>query len=448
MKKIPRELRLLAPAGAVLFIGLAILAGFFVAGEARNARILVEYEADRIAAALLDAYRASGVLQDAEIEPRIRAFGVYRSDSTLIAGIGSVPASLDPDEATRSFRYDPNGATLTLVRPVGMGGPGAEGMMRGTPGGRGLGMMGAVPRGAGSGDGIPGTLGGRGRIAGPGGTIMLTMDISPHYRTQRLYTAATVLAPLFVAGIAAAFMLLLASNLRYRRKAGERETLARLGESARTLAHEIRNPLGAIRIQTGLLRTMLPPETARELDVIDEEAERLNMLSRRVGDFLSSPAGVPERIILDQFLRDAARRSPHPVRLDSELPRVIVCFDRELLRSVLENLVQNAAESYPERIEPRGAETRGVEIGLSLDGPSAVVMIRDRGKGIPPEHAERVFDPFFTDKIRGSGIGLALSRRFVDAAGGALTLLPRPGGGTEARVKLPAQEPPQSESSP
>jgi signal transduction histidine kinase len=440
MKKIHRELRLLAPASAVLFAGLAILAGFFVAGEARNARILVEYDADRIAAGLLDAYRAADAIPVEGLEPRIRAFGIYRPDSTLVAGIGSLPASLDIDEAMRSFRYDRTGATLTLVRPIGMGGPGMEGMMRGALGGRGLGMMAESPRGDSPRGGL---LGGRGRISGPGGTMMLTLDIVPFYRTQRLYAAATVLAPLFVAGIAAAFMLLLASNLRYRRRAEERETLARLGESARTLAHEIRNPLGAIRIQTGLLRTMLPPETAHELDVIDEEAERLNILSRRVGDFLKSPAGAPERIALDQFLRDAAQRSPHSVRLDPELPRVSVRFDRELLRSVLENLVRNAAESSPEQ----GVEAHSVEIGLSLDASSAVISIRDRGKGIPPEHAERVFDPFFTDKIRGSGIGLALSRRFVDAAGGALTLLPRPGGGTEARVRLPAEEQPPSESS-
>ena len=74
---------------------------------------------------------------------------------------------------------------------------------------------------------------------------------------------------------------------------------------------------------------------------------------------------------------------------------------------------------------------------LSREKGRVVISVRDRGKGIPPELSEKVFDPFFTDKVYGSGVGLSLSRRFVEAAGGTLTLLQRRGGGTEARVTLP-----------
>jgi len=75
------------------------------------------------------------------------------------------------------------------------------------------------------------------------------MDISAYYRSRILYRAAAVVAPAAIAVIAAVFLFLLVSNVRHRRRSQEQETLARLGESARTLAHEIRNPLGAIRIQ-------------------------------------------------------------------------------------------------------------------------------------------------------------------------------------------------------
>jgi two-component system sensor histidine kinase HydH len=79
-----------------------------------------------------------------------------------------------------------------------------------------------------------------------------------------------------------------------------------------------------------------------------------------------------------------------------------------------------------------------VEIALSREGGRITIAVRDKGKGIPGELLKKVFDPFYTDKIHGSGIGLPLARRFVEAAGGTLTLAPRTGGGTEARVVLPA----------
>ena len=268
-----------------------------------------------------------------------------------------------------------------------------------------------------------GTAGLRGRGAGNGGMFFLSMDIGAFYRTRIRYAAATVLAPLLVAGLAATFLALIASNLRYRRRAEERETLARLGESARTLAHEIRNPLGAIRIQTSLLRKKMPGGIVHELDVIDEETERLNVLARRVGDFLKSPAGTLQQIDLAEFLPDLARRFPYPVHLDAVLPRCLVAFDRDLLRSVIENLVRNAHESYGDT--PGGSP---VEITLWREEARVIITVRDRGKGIPGE---------LMDKIHGSGIGLPLARRFVEAAGGTLTLASRPGGGTEARVVLP-----------
>ena len=98
----------------------------------------------------------------------------------------------------------------------------------------------------------------------------------------------------------------------------------------------------------------------------------------------------------------------------------------------MENLVRNAHESYPD-------DAGAGEVGLALAGRKGIVVIavRDRGRGIPSDRAEKVFDPFFTDKVHGSGVGLSLSRRFVEAAGGTLTLVPRRGGGTEARITLP-----------
>jgi two-component system sensor histidine kinase AtoS len=81
-----------------------------------------------------------------------------------------------------------------------------------------------------------------------------------------------------------------------------------------------------------------------------------------------------------------------------------------------------------------------VAVSLSLHGEAAVVAIDDRGKGIADALKGKIFDPFFTDKPQGSGIGLPLARRFVEAAGGSLELESRKGGGTEARIILPLAE--------
>jgi two-component system, NtrC family, sensor histidine kinase HydH len=417
MSERPRELSFLVPAFVALFLGLALLAVFFITGESRRAQILVEYESDRTAAGLLDAWRAEQAIDPSSLDQRIRGFGIYRQDGGMIFGLGDAPPSLQPREAGAAFRYDRQARTLTLTRTLGIGGPGMPHMRRGRQP-----MMEGGPRV---------------RAPGFGGIAFLSMDISGFYRTRMLYGAATVLAPLLVAGLAAVFLGLVVSNLRYRRRAQEQETLARLGESARTLAHEIRNPLGAIRIQTGLLRKRLPPGGARELEVIDEETERLNVLSRRVGEFLKSPGGTREAVDLGEFLPGVARRFPWPVQVDAALPHWHVDFDRDLLRSVIENLVRNAWESYGEE-----RSDRFVEIALSREGQRIVISVRDCGRGIPRGMQEKVFDPFYTDKIHGSGIGLPLARRFVEAAGGTLTLAQRGGGGTEARVSLPEGETP------
>ena len=105
-----------------------------------------------------------------------------------------------------------------------------------------------------------------------------------------------------------------------------------------------------------------------------------------------------------------------------------VRFDRERLRSVLENLIKNALETVRTE-EP-------VEVRVSSTKAKVTISVLDRGEGISPEIRERIYDPFYTSKTTGSGIGLAITRRFVEAVHGSLTLSARSGGGTVAAVCL------------
>ena len=438
MKTSPNETRFLVPGFLVLFAGLAVLAVFLLVGESRRAGILVEYEADRLASSLMDSLRFTGSLDTDALDSRVRGFALYDSAGRATVRVGDAPELAAVEDARPGFSYDSPRRLLTLVRVFAMGRPDMRGMM----GPRGGGMMGPGqgpgpdlrPRpGAGQRPGSDQRPGLQGPFHGPG-ILFFSMDITAYYRQQFLYRAAAVLAPITVAGIAALFLFFLAANLRQRRRAEERETLARLGESARTLAHEIRNPLGAIRMQTGLLRRRIPALDSSPLDVIDEEVERLSVLTRRVSDFVKNPSGAPRQILVEDFLRELASRLPAPFLLSAtkDQSRAEITFDPELLRSVVENLVRNAHESYDEE-----SADRPVEVELFHEKGHVVISVLDRGRGIPPDLSEKVFDPFFTDKVHGSGVGLSISRRFVEAAGGTLTLAERRGGGTEARVTLP-----------
>jgi len=222
------------------------------------------------------------------------------------------------------------------------------------------------------------------------------------------------------------------SNKQYRETLAKQESLVNLGEAARTLTHEIKNPLSAITIQIALLKKMLPPEHKGDLQVVDLEVQRLIQLTNKVSDFLRNPLGTPEALDLPPFIETISQRFPMPVTfVPKSLVHVSIEFDADRARSVFENLLKNAMESCQGR-DPQ------VEVEISLDKRELVhVYVRDRGDGVPEGDEKKIFDPFFTTKIHGSGIGLSISRQFVKARGGNIRLYPREGGGTVAEVVLP-----------
>lgn len=221
------------------------------------------------------------------------------------------------------------------------------------------------------------------------------------------------------------------NNIRYKEMLSRQESLVSLGAAARTLAHEIKNPLSAITIQAALLRKILPEEYRGELDLVDRETARLAHLADRVNDFLKDPLGRPVVIEMRSFLEEIASLFPNKVSFArGSLERAYVRFDRDRARSVFENLVKNASESAPGR-DPQ------VEIELAARKRGKVrVAVLDRGDGLPPADKAKYFDPFFTTKIHGSGIGLSITRRFVKAAGGSVSIKPREGGGARVEVLL------------
>ncbi|HUW41659.1 MAG TPA: HAMP domain-containing sensor histidine kinase [Rectinemataceae bacterium] len=260
--------------------------------------------------------------------------------------------------------------------------------------------------------------------------VYLEISESGYWRQRRVqaFLLPVVEAALLV--LVAFVRSLVLRNGEYRRRIEEQRNLVILGTAASTLAHEIKNPLLSIRLQTGILEKTAPG-ARREIDIINDEVERLSALSRRVGDYLRDPAGSARPVDAARIAAELGLRRCGRELLTERSSRAIPAFvDPERLRSILENLLQNALES--------GGSEEGIAFDIFESERRVEIDVLDRGPGVPPESRERVFDPFYTTKSRGSGIGLAICRRFALAAGGTISIEGREGGGARARLRLPA----------
>jgi PAS domain S-box-containing protein len=224
----------------------------------------------------------------------------------------------------------------------------------------------------------------------------------------------------------------------------QRERLAAVGQAAAVVSHEIRNPLGVMANALSGLRKKpsADPEVESLLAILVEEVNRLD---RIVGDLLDfarpmSPTMNPQSIewLLEDALKAAAWAQPDPARvqverrIDAGLPPAEI--DGRLVRQALLNLLVNALQAMP-----RGGT---LEVGAALEERAGRRWIRvdvaDSGPGIPAEVLPRVFEPFFTTRASGTGLGLAVVKRVVDGHGGSIEVQTVEGRGTRFVVLLAA----------
>lgn len=225
-------------------------------------------------------------------------------------------------------------------------------------------------------------------------------------------------------------------NRKYKQQLIRQESLVSLGQAARTLTHEIKNPLSAITLQLALLKRSLGKENLEDLKVIENETQRLIQLTNKVSDFLRNPLGQPEHVDLAESIQRLFPLFGNDIRwVGSSVDKAMIYFDKERLRSVFENILKNAIEACE-----GGKVDVEVEITRSKRGRFHV-FVRDRGCGIKAEDEKKIFDPFFTTKIHGSGIGLSITRQFLAAGGGELYFKKRDGGGTIVEVIIPEAVP-------
>ncbi len=226
------------------------------------------------------------------------------------------------------------------------------------------------------------------------------------------------------------------------------ERLAVLGQLAGGVGHELRNPLGAIKNATYFLNMVLgeqEPEPAVEetLEIMDQELARSERIISALLDFARARPPVWRQVDLNDVVRAALSRAA--VReapgvelvceLDRELP--VIMGDPDQLERVLGNMIRNAVQAMPEggRLTVRTFETSEVTGRLPKSG--VMVSIADTGVGIPEENLERIFEPLFTTRTKGIGLGLALAKRLVEEHSGSIEVESEVGEGSTFIVWLP-----------
>lgn len=250
-----------------------------------------------------------------------------------------------------------------------------------------------------------------------------------------------------IASVSHAFNAMSARLKEYLERAVRLEKLAVLGEFASGIAHEIRNPLAAIKTSVqALARRENDPKRAQLLEEMEGEIDRLGRVVSDLVDFgrprPPAPGVVP--------VRDLARRVSAIIEPEAQArgvhfscqgnPDLELWADPDHLQQIVLNLALNAVQATP----AEGA----VILRATAEDEQVAIEVRDTGCGIPAELLGRVSDPFFTTKTKGVGLGLSISRQLCELNGGQMTIDSAPGHGTVVRVLLPLPNPAKPNQAP
>jgi signal transduction histidine kinase len=293
------------------------------------------------------------------------------------------------------------------------------------------------------------------RLSGPYlGVIEIVQNISGDYqaifRTQILVviTSTLIMGALFVVLIFVVkrgegiIQKRAMERLRLKERLGRAERLSSLGEMAAGISHEIRNPLGIIRSSAELLKkkvTKLDPSNTIP-DIIVEEANRLNQI---ITDFINfakprSPNLVPCSIeeVIDKnitFLTMQMEENGYSINQNypDSLPEIQA--DAAMLYQSFLNILINAMQAMP--------DGGNIEITISTNDKIVTINFEDEGLGIPDDVIEKIWDPFFTTKEMGTGLGLGVVKNLIESHGGSIQILNRAKGGACVTVELPVEQP-------
>lgn len=223
------------------------------------------------------------------------------------------------------------------------------------------------------------------------------------------------------------------------------QKLAAVGTLSAGLAHEIRNPLNAASLQLQLLerRVKRIDDHEKLLEPVHVVVDEIARLARLVDDFLrfARPADLRARPLdvvalvkgLADLERPAAAQAGATLAFQSKVESLHIEGDPERLRQVFLNLIRNAVEAV--------SDGGTVTVDVGADGDGVRVSVLDDGPGIEEEHLSRIFEPFFSTKEGGTGLGMAICHSAISLHGGDIEIHLPGAGGTEVRVTLPPEPP-------
>ncbi len=228
-----------------------------------------------------------------------------------------------------------------------------------------------------------------------------------------------------------------AYQTEYQRRQTSAERLATIGKVAGGIAHELRNPLNVVKTSVYfLLNARNAPEEKRRahLERIERQVGVADGVITALNDFARLPMPQMEPVDVEACLKDAIELNPLPPIVELEwaiaAPGMMVLGDRSQLSIVLGNLIRNAKDAMPD-----GGALR---LGAALENGAVEITIQDSGKGIPPEHLPHIFEPLYSTKAKGIGLGLSISRDIVDRHHGTLNIASQLEVGSTFTIRLPA----------
>jgi two-component system nitrogen regulation sensor histidine kinase NtrY len=242
-----------------------------------------------------------------------------------------------------------------------------------------------------------------------------------------------------------------------RARALEAERAAALRESARQVAHELKNPLTPIRFAVDRLRREVPPSLSETVDVLAAEASRLEVMARSFAQFGRLPEGPRAAVDVADLARTTARTvvPPEiPVAFDIGDAIPLVHGHYDALARALTNVMLNAVDACGHTASANGNGSPAGDASLTVTvapatlrgQPAVALVIRDTGCGIEPSSLRSIWEPYVTSKPGGTGLGLAIVRQTVLAHDGEVGAESEPGIGTAIRVVLPARPDPHTDT--
>ena len=285
------------------------------------------------------------------------------------------------------------------------------------------------------------------------GVVEIVQDLSDDYRDIFQFQKLVMTTSAAVMGLLLSVLIFVVKRgehiieqramerLRLKEKLSRAEHLSSLGEMMAAVSHEIRNPLGIIRSSAELLKKKSAGDNRSDTitDIIVEESSRLNNI---ITDFLNfakpqTPDLTPCRIdeIIQKnitFLSAQIAENRYAIETDFDGDAPAIPVDANMLYQAFLNILINAMQAMPD-----GGK---ISIRLRAAGPAVSVTFADNGEGVPAELLDKIWDPFYTTKEKGTGLGLGIVKNIIKAHGGRTSIDNRPGGGATVTVTIPIQQ--------